>query len=252
MDGQIDVFTLLTLVVAVVAIFKLRSVLGRRTGDEETRIEQRAREASGARSDRASAQDKVVNLPVRDRDRDKATAPPAPATETAVNLAQERIKAIGGHAGLTQGLLDILKADPDFHPDQFVSGAKQAYEMIVTAFADGNRKALRDLLGAAVNDSFTAAIVDREKRGEKLEQTFVGLSKADIIDAEMDKGAAQITMRFVSELITATRDKAGTVIDGDPGNVKAVTDIWTFSRDVSTARARGNLNWKLIATEPLN
>lgn len=250
MDGQIDVFTLLTLVVAVVAIFKLRSVLGRRTGDEETRIEQRAREASSARSDRASAQDKVVNLPVRDRD--KATVPPPAATETAVNLAQERIKAIGGHAGLTQGLTDILKADPGFHPDLFVSGAKHAYEMIVTAFAEGNRKALRDLLGAAVNDSFTAAIVDREKRGEKLEQTFVGLNKADIIDAEMDKGAAQITIRFVSELITATRDKAGAVIDGDPGNVKVVTDLWTFSRDVSTARARSNLNWKLIATEPLN
>ncbi len=250
MDGQIDVFTLLTLLVAVVAIFKLRSVLGRRTGDEQTRIEQRARDATSVRS--GVGQDKVVNLPVRDRER-KPMAPSAPvASEPPVNPAQERIKALPGHAALTQGLLDILQADPDFHPDQFVTGAKHAYEMIITAYAEGNRKALRDLLGGAVNDSFTAAIVDREKRGEKVEQAFVGLNKADIIDAEMDKGSAQITMRFVSELISSTRDKAGAVIDGDPGKPKIVTDLWTFSRDVSTMRARNNLNWKLIATEPLN
>lgn len=250
MDGQIDVFTLLTLVVAVVAIFKLRSVLGRRTGDEDSRIEQRTRDAGSARAERAATQDKIVNLPVRDRE--KSSPLPAPAAEPSINLAEERIKAMGGTPVLTKGLLDILKADPGFHPDQFINGAKQAYELILSAFAEGNRKVLRDLLGPAVSDSFTAAILDREKRGEKLEQTFVGLNKADIIDAEMEKGAAHITMRFVSELITATRDKAGTVIEGDSGHPKVVTDIWTFSRDVSSASARRNLNWKLIATEPLN
>ncbi|MEQ1577785.1 MAG: Tim44/TimA family putative adaptor protein [Hyphomicrobium sp.] len=247
MDGQIDVFTLLTLVVAIVAIFKLRSVLGRRTGDEESRIEQRARETSAARAEQASGQDKVVTLR-RDRDR------PVPQTnlEPVENEAQERIKALGGDTALSQGLLNILKADPDFHPDQFINGAKQAYELIVTAFADGNRRALKDLLGPNVIDEFTNAIAEREKRGEKLQQTFVGLNRADILDAETVKGTAQITMRFVSELISATRDRAGAVIEGDPGQVKTVTDIWTFSRDVSTASARRNLNWKLIATEPLN
>jgi predicted lipid-binding transport protein (Tim44 family) len=250
MDGQIDVFTLLTLVVAVVAIFQLRRVLGRRTGDEESRIEQRSRDVSAQRSEQAAAQDKVVTLPRRDRE--KASPVPQPVEEPSVNLAEERIKSIGGDTILTQGLLDILKADPAFNADQFINGAKQAYEMIVTAFAEGNRKGLRDLLGPAVNDSFVAAIVDRERRGDKVDQTFVGLSKADIIQAEMEKGTAHVTMRFVSQLITATRDKAGAVIDGDPERVKDVTDLWTFSRDVSTAAARRNPNWKLIATEPLN
>ncbi len=248
MDGQIDVFTLLTLVVAVVAIFQLRRVLGRRTGDEESRIEQRSRDVSAQRSEQSAAQDKVVTLPRRD----KASPLPQPVEEPTVNLAEERIKIIGGDTHLTQGLLDVLKADPAFNADHFINGAKQAYEMIVTAFAEGNRKGLRDLLGPAVNDSFIAAIVDREKRGDKVEQTFVGLSKSDIIQAEMEKGTANVTMRFVSQLITATRDKTGAVIDGDPERVKDVTDIWTFSRDVSTAAARRNPNWKLVATEPLN
>lgn len=248
MDGQIDVFTLLTLVVAVVAIFKLRSVLGRRTGDEETRIEQRSRDTSAQRGEPASSTDKVVTLPRRD----KPVADPQPLAGSASNEVVDRIRALGGNTVTTEGLLDILKADPAFDPERFVTGAKQAYEMIVTAFAEGNRKGLRDLLGTAVNDSFVAAITDREKRGEKLEQTFIGLSKADIIDADMEKGSAQITMRFVSQLITATRDKAGAVITGDPQQVKDVTDLWTFSRDVSSASARRDLNWKLIATKPLN
>jgi len=250
MDGQIDLFTLLTLVVAIVAIFQLRRVLGRRTGDEETRIEQRAREASAQRNEQAAAQDKVVSLPRRDRD--KPNPLPAPVETPSVNLAEERIKAIGGGTVLTQGLLDVLKADPSFSPDQFIDGAKQAYEMIVIAFAEGNRKSLRDLLSPAVNESFSAAITDRDKQGLRVQQTFVGLSKADIIHAEMERGSAQLTMRFVSQLITATRDRTGAVIEGDPEKVKDVTDIWTFSRDVSSAAARRNPNWKLIATEPLN
>jgi predicted lipid-binding transport protein (Tim44 family) len=249
MDGQIDVFTLLTLVVAVAAIFKLRSVLGRRTGDEESRIEQRSRQAS--RAEPVPGQDKVVTLPSR-RDRDKPAPAQQAAAEPAVNLAEERVRQIGGDTVLTAGLLDVLKADPDFEPDHFVQGAKHAYEMIVTAFAEGNRKSLRDLLSPSVGDIFGAAIADREKRGEKFDQTFVGISKADMIHAEMEKGSAQITMRFVSQLITATRDKSGTVIEGDPETVKDVTDVWTFSRDVSTANARRNPNWKLIATDPLN
>lgn len=248
MNGQIDVFTLLTLVVAVVAIYKLRSVLGRRTGDEETRLEQRARDLSNQqRNEPAPAQDKVVTLR---RDRDRQAPVPAPVAEPVVNEAEERIKAMGGTTALTDGLLEILKADPEFHPDQFLAGGKQAYEMIVTAFADG--KLLPDLLAPSVSEDFAKAIAEREKHGEKIEQTFVGINRSDIIEASMDKGTARITVRFVSELINATRDKSGTVIAGDPENVKAATDLWTFGRDISSPRARRQVNWKLLSTEPLN
>jgi predicted lipid-binding transport protein (Tim44 family) len=77
----------------------------------------------------------------------------------------------------------------------------------------------------------------------------VGINKADIVDAEMKGGTANVTVRFVSQLISATRDRSGAVTGGDPQKIKEVTDVWTFSRDVSTARARQNLNWKLIATQ---
>lgn len=242
MDGKIDLFTLLTLVVAIVTILKLRSVLGRRTGDEDARVEQRRRDASAA-----AGAEKVVKLPRRDK------AEPVAAERVAEPASGEaavaRIKSVtGGDESLTSGLMEILKADPSFDPDGFVRGARQAYEMIVTAFAEGNRKTLRDLLNRDVLDSFTQAISEREQRGEQVDQSFVGINKADLLEAEMKGGFANITVRFVSQLISATRDRGGNVVSGDPSKIKEVVDIWTFSRDVSTARARSNPNWKLVAT----
>jgi predicted lipid-binding transport protein (Tim44 family) len=148
--------------------------------------------------------------------------------------------------------MDILKADPNFDPQHFLTGARAAYEMIVTAFAEGNRKVLRDLLSKDVYEGFAAAIADRESRGERVDQRFVGINKADITEAEIDKGLAQITVRFVSQLIKATFDRSGNLMEGDSGKVREVVDIFTFSRDVSTEAARENPNWKLIGTESRN
>jgi predicted lipid-binding transport protein (Tim44 family) len=250
MNGEINLLTLLSLIVAVVAIVKLRSVLGRRTGDEEARVEKRRQEANLAKSATAASSEKVVALPRRVRDEQ-----PAEAVATSVtDETEERIKTVaGGDNSLSKGLLDILRVDRDFDPDNFLRGARQAYEMIVTAFADGNRKILRDLLSADVFDSFSRAISDREGRGEQIDQSFVGISKADMLEAELSpKGLASITVRFVSQLITATRDKAGQIIDGDQARVKDVTDIWTFARDISTREARMKPNWKLVGTQSPN
>jgi predicted lipid-binding transport protein (Tim44 family) len=248
MNGEINLLTLLSLIVAVIAIVKLRSVLGRRTGDDEARVEQRRREAQLQKTATASQSDKVVALPRRDRE-------PEPA-DAAVSVAEveARIKSFAGDdTTLASRLTDILNLDPKFDPEQFVRGARQAYEMIVTAFAEGNRRMLRDLLSADVLDSFSRAIAEREQRGHVIDQSFVGINKADMLEAEVSpKGVASITVRFVSQLISATRDKAGTVIDGDDQRIKDVTDIWTFSRDISTKDARRNLNWKLVGTQAPN
>jgi predicted lipid-binding transport protein (Tim44 family) len=245
MDGKIDLITIVSLIVAVVVIFKLRSVLGRRTGDEDTRIE-RYRAEQQARRERRP-EDKVVTLPRRERE-------PAGAVQTetasAAAEAEERIRTFAdGNSALEQGLLQILRLDPAFDPNSFIKGAQQAYAMIVTAFAEGNRKLLKDLLSREVYDGFVAAIADRETRGEQIDQSFVGINKAEITEAETVSGNAQVTVRFVSQLISATRDRGGEVISGDPLKIKDVTDIWTFSRDISTARARQNPNWRLIATQ---
>ena len=120
-----------------------------------------------------------------------------------------------------------------------------AYEMIVMAYADGDRKTLKNLLSREVYDGFVAAIADREAKSEKIQSSFVGIDKADIVSAEMKGSEAHVTLRIVSELISATRNKAGEVIDGDPETVAEVKDVWTFARDT---RSR-DPNWKLVATE---
>lgn len=243
---KIDLFTLISLIVAVIVILKLRSVLGRRTGDEEARVERYRAERARQEAATATSDSNVVSLPRRERD----VPLPAQTPETTEADAEERIKTYPSiEAAARAGLIEVARLDPAFDPDTFIRGAKQAYEMIVTAFAEGNRKLLRDLLDRPVYDGFTRAISEREARGEQLDQSFVGIEKADILESEVKSGIASITVRFVSELISATRDKAGAIINGDPQRIKEVTDIWTFSRDISTARARSNPNWRLIATQ---
>jgi predicted lipid-binding transport protein (Tim44 family) len=141
-----------------------------------------------------------------------------------------------------------MRADPGFDPNHFLDGAKAAYEMVVMAFAQGDEATLNQLLGSDVYDGFQRAIRERETRGEKVESSLVGIDKADIIEAEVKNRTGYVTVKFVSELISVTRDAEGEVVEGDPKKVREVTDIWTFARDVSSK----NPNWKLVATEAAN
>ncbi len=249
MNGQLDILTLISLVVAAAAIFKLRSVLGQRTDEDDSRVERiKAREREAANAGASASGGDVINLPRRDR---VETA--NPMAESGPNDNEARIRAYPVTSeSITDGLLQIVRFDRNFDPESFVTGAKRAYEMIVTAFAEGDRKALRDLLSKEVYDGFVAAIDEREARGEHIEQQFVGIRKAEITGAEVVGGIASISMKFVSELITATRDRSGIVVGGDPQKVSDVTDSWTFVRDVSSRKALDNLNWKLDETQPPN
>lgn len=229
-----DFGTIFFLIAAVVIFFQLRNVLGRRTGNERPPFDP----YTAARSKPQDANGKpenVVSLPQRKR---------APG-----EAADDAYVAIDAFAkpgtDLNKGLRAIKDADASFEPKGFVEGAKMAYEMIVMAYADGDRKTLKNLLSREVFDGFVAAIADREGRSEKIQSSFVGIDKADIVSAEMKGGEAHVTLRIVSELISATRDKAGEVIDGDPETVAEVKDVWTFARDT---RSR-DPNWKLVATE---
>ncbi|MGH1419552.1 MAG: Tim44/TimA family putative adaptor protein [Hyphomicrobiaceae bacterium] len=246
MNDDISLFTIIALVVAVFAILKLRSVLGRRTDEDDIRANRRFRpEAEGS--------EKVVTLPQRGEpepnDLAAQTQPEGPDPE----VIKENIeKMSGGNAGIKQGLTDISGVDSNFDPENFIEGAKSAYELIVTAFAEGNRQTLKDLLSQDVYDGFSGAIDEREKRKEIIDQSFVGIQRATILEADADDGTAGVTVRFVSQLITAIRDSDGEIISGSDKSVKEVTDIWSFSRDISTAQARANPNWKLVATQEPN
>ncbi|NLS01206.1 Tim44 domain-containing protein [Rhizobium sp. P38BS-XIX] len=229
--GANDFVTIFFLVAAVLIFFQLRSVLGRRTGNEKPPRDLYG-SADQANSPTPPDAGKVVTLPRRD------------AAEE-----EDRFAAIDAFtpAGtpLNDSLRELSKSDPAFTPKEFVNGARMAYEMIVMAFADGDRKALKGLLSREVYEGFDAAISDREAKGEKVKSTFVGIDKADIVVAEMKGTEAFVTMRIVSQMISATYDKAGTLIDGDAESVAEINDLWTFARDT---RSR-DPNWKLVATE---
>jgi predicted lipid-binding transport protein (Tim44 family) len=249
MYGQFDLITLIALIVAVAAILKLRSVLGHRSDEDEQRVERLKKREAGQRAAAETASADVITMPRRDRD----PLQPVPSVEAPANNAEARIKAFSVvDPSITNGLLEIANLDTSLDPESFLTGAGRAYEMIVSAFAEGNRRALKDLLSREVYDGFVAAIGEREVREETVEQQFVGIKKADLVEAELKNGVAFLTVRFISELISAIKDKAGEVVSGDTQTIKSVTDIWTFSRDVSTAKARTNPNWKLVATQAPN
>src|SRR5262249_7510018 len=142
------------------------------------------------------APDNVVPMPGKVLDQ----APIAPSGEE--TPAQDRWKGIAETgSALANGLDQIVSNDASFDARHFVSGAKSAYEMIVLAFANGDRRALKDLLSSEVYEGFDAAIKEREQRGEKVETRFASIDKADIVGAEMRDRSAQITIRFVSQMI---------------------------------------------------
>ncbi|MEM6615719.1 MAG: Tim44/TimA family putative adaptor protein [Pseudomonadota bacterium] len=236
MPEFLDASTLILLVAAVLIFLRLRSVLGRRTGHEKPPFDY------GARQQENRSDDNVVTLPPRqgaangkdysgDDDEDDAVFPWTGHAEPGSALAD--------------GFDKIADADPTFDPRSFIDGAKMAYEMIVTAFAEGDRKALRPLLSPDVFDGFVSVIDDREKRDERIESRFIGIEEASFVEADHKDGQAQVTVKFVSDLISATFDDKNELVEGDPMAVGQVTDIWTFARKT---RSR-DPNWQLIATE---
>lgn len=230
--GSFDFVTFFFFIAAVIIFLQLRSVLGRRTGNERQPYDPYSKRES-AKATARSEDSKVVSLPRRADQSQK----------------EARFEAIDAYAkpgsDLNAGLRHIASVDSSFDPKEFLEGAKLAYEMIITSYADGDRKALKSLLSRDVYDGFVAAINEREAKGETVKSSFIGVDKAEITQAELKGTEAAVTVRMQSQLISATHDKDGELIEGDPESVGEVNDVWTFARDT---RSR-DPNWKLIATE---
>jgi predicted lipid-binding transport protein (Tim44 family) len=238
MQDSFDPTTIIFALLAVFVVWKLRSILGTRSGAEKPPSNPFLNRAPGAASAPRRDDAKIIPLP-------GAAEPSAAARDAAPVAPAERWKPyaeLGSRAWT--GLDAIAAADTSFAIRPFMDGAKAAYEMIIGAFAAGNRQVLENLLAKDVYDSFSTAITEREKRGEKVETTFVSFDKAVIEDAELTGAAAQITLRYAAQIITTTRDKDGAVIDGSADKVIGINDIWTFTRDV----AARDPNWRLTAT----
>ena len=228
-----DIYTIIFLALAVFIFLRLRSVLGQRTGRERPPYDPYApRDAV-----RGATNDNVVTLPGRPAESAQKPAEASPA---------ERWKGIAeAGSAVAVGLDAVAKEDKSFDAKHFITGARAAYEMIVLAFAEGDRRSLKNLLSRDVYEGFEAAIRERESKGETVETRFVTIEKSDITGTELRGRTAQITVRFVSQLVSVTRDKSGNVIEGNPEKVTDVTDVWTFARDLSSR----DPNWKLVATE---
>ena len=234
MNGNLDsILTLIFLVLAVVIFLKLRSVLGRRTGHERPRYDP----YSAPDANSAPVRDNVVTLPRGEV--------PRMSNELDDETFAKRLKQVAAEGSDIAGKLQqIAKADRSFDPMHFMKGAKAAYEMIVTAYAEGDRKALKNLLSRDVFDSFAEAISERERNGYTVDFKFVGITNAEITDAELSGKNANVTVKFVSDVITATRNRSGEVIDGNPSQITDVVDGWTFSRDTASR----DPNWRVVAT----
>ena len=206
--------------VAAFLVLRLRSVLGRRTGNERRRdpIVRRA-EPTG---------DKVIAF----GQRPNGAAPPPATTEPP------------GDA-VAAGLARIHDADPSFDPPQFLEGARAAFEMIVAAFAEGDKDKLRPLLSDEVYRPFCTAIDERAAAHETLESRILALKQIDISEAELDGRAARVTLKIVSDQINVVRAHDGSIVDGDPDHAIEKTDFWTFARDTRSA----DPNWALVATD---
>ncbi len=222
------------LVLAMIAgflVLRLRSVLGRRTGDEP-RNDRFSRESP--ESDDSG--DKVIQLPDRGADKDNAhaadlddgTPPPPPRPE----------------AGPPSSLTRIKIADPSFNENEFLEGGRVAFEMILDAFAAGDKKRLKSLLATAVYEGFASEIDRRERAGERLETTLVSFVLADIVGANFDGRKARLTVKFLTEQVNVLRNAADEVIDGDASSVDKINDVWTFERDMRTR----DPNWQLVET----
>ena len=201
--------------VAAFVIFRLISVMGTRTGHEQSHdLEALSRAAKKARASDAPQDD----APEREE-----PAAPKPVSTNARTLRD---------------------ADPAFDEAAFLSGARDAYEMIVEAFASGDLKSIRPYLSDSVYGAFKGAVVDRDNAGHVSDLKFVGIERASIVESAVDDDVMSAVVEFSSNQVRVTRDKDGEVVDGDANRIDLVKDRWTFSRK----RGSGDPNWMLVAT----
>ncbi len=208
---------------AMVAVFialRLRSELGKKTGNEP--LPPNARNAPYARDDRATIDAESVEIQKPD--------------SSVVDLAQD--------PAVRSGLSDIRRADSYFDAGEFLEGAKSAYQMVLEAFWAGDKDGLKDFLDETVLNQFSGAIDQREQDGLSLENRLLDITDAEFIGAVVNKRQAEITLHFSAEIIAVTRDASGNVVDGDVSDAVVLEDKWTFARDVKSR----DPNWTLVAT----
>lgn len=223
MEGVFSISNLILLALAVVILLRLRSVLGRRVGNERP-----PPEASMFSGEPAETQPEA-----------ETAARPEPGLEP-----EPLAGATNETTHLDRRLKEIALADRSFHPQRFLEGARIAYERIETGFAAGARDSLRALLGDAAFQRFDAVMRERDARGEQAVCEVVKIHEADITHAEMRALQALITVRFRADLLSFVHDSEGNLVSGDDTAPRRAEDVWTFERNTRDK----DPNWRLVHT----
>jgi len=227
MSGEMIELVVLVALAAVV-LYRLKSVLGTRTGHEGTpEVLRRQAERQTEQTERPVAE----IVPLKDDRDDDEDEDPADA-----HLPEPSRAA----------LAKIRSVEPGFDLEGFVDGARGAYEMVLMAYEEGDRDTLQSLLAPDVFQAFEQGIKAREAAGLRVEARFIGVREARVEEVafEDDTNIADVTVRFVGELITAVRDAENRVVEGDPNEIRRQTDSWTFSREMGSV----DPNWLLTGT----
>ncbi|HSF96937.1 MAG TPA: Tim44/TimA family putative adaptor protein [Thermohalobaculum sp.] len=211
---------LILFAIAAFVLFRLKSVIGTRTGFEAPPEKLRGGAGAGAASAKRPG--------------------PADAAEEETGLDRPL------PAGAAETLAAIREAEPDFSLPRFLDGARGAYEMILMAYESGDRDTLKGLLSPEVYAAFEQVVSQREAQGLHVDARFVGVRDLRLESVSYDPadGEADISLRFVGEMITAVCDSENRVVEGDPNEVRRQTDVWTFSRRLGAR----DPNWLLSAT----
>lgn len=198
-------------------IFRLWSILGKRTGFE----------APPPPKTLDKEADNIIPLPIRTSQKQL-----------------EKPSSAEPNPSITEGLKKIQSVDPEFRLDHFLKGAVTAFEMIVEAYAVGDKGTLKSLLNPAVFKSFIGALQDREEAGQTVETSIVDLKDPEVMSIDIKGKREQITLKFVSEQIIVTKDAEGKILDNPAHLTLTMNDIWTFSRLIGSK----DPNWVLVAT----
>ncbi|PHZ84252.1 Tim44/TimA family putative adaptor protein [Paremcibacter congregatus] len=213
--------------VAVFILFQLRRTLGKKTGYDPTEDQGEDRGKRPYHKEQSEADDNVISL-----------RPEADKPAKAVNLGLSK----------SSPFYDVIEKvnqfDSTFNLRSFFDGAEYAYDMILNAFWDKDRKSLRSMLSREVFDLFDGAITALEKQNRHQKNRLMDIEKIDLVDATLSGSMAEITVEFTSHMIMSTVDENDRVVEGDPDRAIKIIDIWTFCRDVKSA----DPNWTLVAT----
>lgn len=215
MGQYIDIIILLLVVVFILQ--RLKSVLGTRPEGESTKL-----------SEESAA--KIFDIIMKEAEKHKN---------------QEQNKAEIKDVNLTETQKTLAQI-PNFEENNFLSGAKKAFEIILTAFSKADLETLEMLVNKTIYNKFKDIIEKRKEEGITAELDFIGFDKAEIVDAKINKNnIAKITVEFISQQVNLLKDKEEKIIEGDDQYIQTITDKWTFEKAITST----NPNWILVSTK---